>query len=159
MQFQFHRFPKLRNLMELKLVLRANQVTEVLCFMSLLKAFPMLHRLSFKVTILTSFSCLTFVCFWKLYVLHVVYLEFVCYVEVRDNVLLWKLLAENETTLYGRILKKLITLMFWNFSLFGKMDLIEWLMGFCSPWSISIPRIKLHIIHSHWRFRIRIWEA
>ncbi|XVF78205.1 hypothetical protein PTKIN_Ptkin14bG0111500 [Pterospermum kingtungense] len=44
----FRRFPELRNLMEFKLELCSNQITDVLCFMSPLKAFPMLRRLSMQ---------------------------------------------------------------------------------------------------------------
>ncbi|XVF62156.1 hypothetical protein PTKIN_Ptkin08bG0194500 [Pterospermum kingtungense] len=46
---QFRRFPKLRNLMEFKLQLCSNQITgDILRFMSPLKAFPKLHKLSIE---------------------------------------------------------------------------------------------------------------
>ncbi|XVF62174.1 hypothetical protein PTKIN_Ptkin08bG0195800 [Pterospermum kingtungense] len=43
------RFPKLRNLKEFKLELHSDQVAEVLRFMSPLKQYPMLHRLSMQI--------------------------------------------------------------------------------------------------------------
>ncbi|XVF62173.1 hypothetical protein PTKIN_Ptkin08bG0195700 [Pterospermum kingtungense] len=45
---RFRGFPKLRNLMEFKLELCSDQITSVLYFMSPLKTFPMLRRLSMQ---------------------------------------------------------------------------------------------------------------